>query len=157
MQLVNFSVDLSSWKSRLEVAASEFRVQEADAAAGPSNRQFFGYKNNRDRKKERKERRKVQFDESDDDCSDYSEEEGDVDAGDPVKEHDDGHVEEHDEMRAENAGPSNPKVFTIGTIGYPNVGKSSLINAIMGRNVSLLQFTTNLLKCFQYFNDRIRL
>ena len=123
-------------------------MQEVDAAAGPSNRQYFGYKSNRDRKKERKERRKVQFHESDD----YSEEEGDVDAGDPVEEYDEEHDEENDdEVRAENAGPSNPKVFTIGTIGYPNVGKSSLINAIMGRNVSLLLFTTNLLKCFQYF------
>lgn len=47
-------------------------------------------------------------------------------------------TEGDDDLTAD--GKTLPRTFTIGTIGYPNVGKSSLINAIMGRYVSVTYY-----------------
>ena len=42
---------------------------------------------------------------------------------------------EKDSISNEAAEMASDQVLTIGTIGYPNVGKSSLINSLMGKRV----------------------
>uniref|UniRef100_A0A2P2HZ94 Guanine nucleotide-binding protein-like 1 n=1 Tax=Hirondellea gigas TaxID=1518452 RepID=A0A2P2HZ94_9CRUS len=56
-------------------------------------------------------------------------------------------TEGDDDLTAD--GKTLPRTFTIGTIGYPNVGKSSLINAIMGRYMVSVSQTPGHTKHFQ--------
>ena len=66
---------------------------------------------------------------------------------------------EKDSISNEAAEMASDQVLTIGTIGYPNVGKSSLINSLMGKRVVSVSKTPGHTKHFQtiFINSKIRL
>mmetsp|Transcript_8218 Transcript_8218/g.13349 ORF Transcript_8218/g.13349 Transcript_8218/m.13349 type:complete len:578 (-) Transcript_8218:45-1778(-) len=74
------------------------------------------------------------------------EEKGD-DKEEEEEEESDTHHSEHHQHLEDNV-PGVP-VYTIGTIGYPNVGKSSLINGLMGKKVVSTSRTPGHTKHFQ--------
>lgn len=117
------AVDLSSWKEQLE---REALISPYDC--GPI-------------KPDRRRKHKFNADEEEYDEDDDQPETDDDNAKDDEAVPDEG-------ADVQGAGRVH-RAFTIGTIGYPNVGKSSLINAIMGKYKVSVSQTPGHTKHFQ--------